>query len=68
MLFALLKKWQNYAIFMLTVLCRIMLTYDANVYNGSVHKNRGIFCKGRCTVVGKVQWGQRTVRPSYDRH
>ena len=32
-LFALLKKWQNYAIFMLKViiLCRIMLTYAPNV-------------------------------------
>ena len=32
MLFALLKKLQNYAIFMLKViiLCRIMLTYAAN--------------------------------------
>ena len=48
---------------------RIMLTYAANVYyDGSVHNNRGIFCRGRCTVVAKVQRGQRTVRPSYDRH
>ena len=33
MLFALLKKLQNYAIFMLKViiLCRIMLTYAANI-------------------------------------
>ena len=73
MLFALLKKWQNYAIFMLKViiLCRIMLTYAANVhvyYDRSVQNNRGIFCRGRCTVVAKVQRGQRTVRPSYDRH
>ena len=64
MLFALLKKWQNYAIFMLKVfiLCHIMLTYAANVY-GSVQNNRGIFCRGRCTVVAKVQLDQRTVRP-----
>ena len=71
MLFALLKKWQNYAIFMLKViiLCPIMLTCAANINNNaSVQNNRGIFCRGRCTVVAKVQRGQRTVRPtcSYD--
>ena len=48
MLFALLKKLQNYAIFMLKVtiiiLCRIMLTYAANAkINGSVQNNKGIF-------------------------
>ena len=48
MLFALLKKWQNYAIFMLKVfiICRIMLTNAANVYDGSVQNNRGIFVEG----------------------
>ena len=29
---------------------------------------RELFCRGRYSVVAKVQWGQRTVRPSYDRH
>ena len=38
--------------------------YAANVYDGSVQNNRGIFCIGRCTVVAKVQRGQRTVRPT----
>ena len=46
MLFALLKKLQNYAIFMLKViiLCHIMLTYaaDVHVHDGSVQNNRGI--------------------------
>ena len=42
-----------------------MLTYAANVYDGSVQNNRGIFCIGRCTVlVAKVQRGQRAVRPT----
>ena len=74
MLFALLKKFPDYAIFMLKViiilLCRIimiMLTYAANVHDGSVQNNRGVFCRGRCTAVAKVQRGQRTVRPSYER-
>ena len=72
MLFALLKKLQNYAIFMLKViiLCRIMLTYAANVLciMMVLCKIAGeYFCRGRCTVVVEVQWGQRTVRPSYDR-
>ena len=69
MLFALLKKFPNYAIFMLKVIifCRIMLTYAANVHDGSVQNNRGVLCRGRCTAVAKVQRGQRTVRPSYER-
>ena len=44
-----------------------MLTYAANVYDGSVQNNGEFFCRGRCTVVAKVQRGQCTVRPSYDR-
>ena len=72
MLFALLKKLQNYAIFVLKVIivCRIMPTYAANVhvYDGTVQNNRGFFCRGRCTVVAKVKRGQRTVRHSHDRH
>ena len=74
MLFALLKKLQNYAIFMLKViiLCRIMLTYCMLLmYMMVLCKIPGeLFCRGRCTVVAKVQRGQRTIRPtcSYDRH
>ena len=50
------------------ILCRIMLTYAANVFDGFVQNNRAIFCRGHCTVVAKIQRGQRTVRPSYDHH
>ena len=44
MLFALLKKSQNYAIFMLKViiLCRIMLTCTYAADDGSVQNTRGI--------------------------
>ena len=67
MLFALLKKLQNYAIFMLKLikLCPIILTYAANVqvYDGSVQNNRGVFCRGRCTS-SKCSMGS-THRPTY---
>ena len=65
MLFALLKKLQNYAIFMLKViiLCGIMLTYAANVYDGSVQNNRGFFLWRALSCNSKSSTGS-THRPT----